>query len=160
MGIFFDAHPQDGSVRFYHEAIDGQRQIPAEQTAAEKKAGKRPVMIDNPACRIPTAAAPISSGQFEALMTAQQGGARIVLRGGKPVAVPNTLSPEEHRTARRRKRDRLLAASDWTQLPDSPLGSIVQAEWRQYREALRNLDMDGDAWPFAPDAEDAHEEAE
>lgn len=160
MGTFFDAHPEDGSVRFYHEAIDGPRKIPAEQTAAEKKAGKRPVMIDNPATRIPAGAAPISSGQFEALMAMQQNGARIVMRGGKPMAVPHELSREEHRAARRRKRDRLLAASDWTQLPDSPLGSIVQAEWRQYRDALRNLDMDGEAWPFAPDAEDDHEEAE
>lgn len=36
----------------------------------------------------------------------------------------------------RRKRDALLAASDWTQLADSP---VDKAAWAEYRRALRDL---------------------
>lgn len=154
MAIFFDAHPEDGTVRFYHESIDGPRQLPTWKSEEERQAGKRPVMIDNPATRIPAGAAEISREQFEVLMAAQQGGAQIVLRGGKLVASPRVRSPEEHRAARRRRRDQLLAASDWTQLADSPLGAAEQADWAEYRQALRDLDVDGDAWPLAPDGEE------
>ncbi len=154
MGIFFDAHPEDGSVRFYHEQIDGPRQIPAPQTAEEVKAGKRPKMVDNPATRIPAAATEISQARFEELMAAQEGGAQIVLRGGKAVAVPRVRSPDEHAAARRRRRDQLLAASDWTQLPDSPFSDDERAEWAIYRQGLRDLDMAGDSWPLAPEGEE------
>lgn len=150
MGIFFDAHPQDGTVRFFHEAIDGPRQLPTWKNDADRAAGKRPVMVDNPATRIPAGATEISRERFEELMAAQQGGAQIVLSRGKPIAVPRALSPEEHRAARRRRRDQLLAASDWTQLPDSPLSSSERAAWGEYRQQLRDLDMDGESWPLAP----------
>jgi len=36
----------------------------------------------------------------------------------------------------RAQRDRLLAASDWTQLADAP---VDQAAWATYRQALRDL---------------------
>ena len=39
----------------------------------------------------------------------------------------------------RAKRDRLLEASDWTQMPDSPLSDSKKAEWATYRQALRDL---------------------
>ena len=51
----------------------------------------------------------------------------------------------------RAKRDRLLEASDWTQMPDSPLSDSKKAEWATYRQALRDLpqkwadDVDMDA---------------
>ena len=51
----------------------------------------------------------------------------------------------------REKRDRLLKASDWTQMPDSPLSESKKAEWAAYRQALRDLpqkwadDVDMDA---------------
>lgn len=150
MGIFFDAHPQDGTVRFFHEAIDGPRQLPTWKSEAEREAGKRPVMVDNPGTRIPAGATEISRERFEELMAAQQGGAQIVLSRGKPIAVPRALSLEEHRAARRRRRDYMLAALDWTQLPDSPLSSSERAAWGEYRQQLRDLDMDGDSWPAAP----------
>ena len=38
----------------------------------------------------------------------------------------------------REKRDRKLAASDWTQMPDSPLSDSKKAEWATYRQALRD----------------------
>ena len=57
------------------------------------------------------------------------------------------------------KRNRRLVASDWTQLPDSPLSDEKKAEWAAYRQALRNLpsnytnsDNYGDVvWPTRPE---------
>tara|TARA_Y100000401_G_scaffold108969_1_gene104727 strand:- start:332 stop:583 length:252 start_codon:yes stop_codon:yes gene_type:complete len=39
----------------------------------------------------------------------------------------------------RENRDRKLQASDWTQLPDSPLTEEKKTEWADYRTALRNV---------------------
>lgn len=151
MKIYFDTDPATGAVRFHHEAILGLRQIPTWKSAKEQVAGKRPVMIDNPSCRIPVGATEIPSERFAELMAAQREGAEIVLgRNGNPVAVPRPINPEERRAARRLQRDRLLAASDWTQLPDSPLSSSERAAWGEYRQQLRDLEMDGEGWPEAP----------
>lgn len=45
----------------------------------------------------------------------------------------------------RNKRNDLLAASDWTQLPDSP---VDQQAWAVYRQALRDL-TDQSGFPYA-----------
>lgn len=37
-------------------------------------------------------------------------------------------------------RQSLLQSSDWTQLPDSPLDEDTKAQWREYRQKLRDLD--------------------
>jgi|TARA_R100000084_G_C4655411_1_gene152532 hypothetical protein len=61
--------------------------------------------------------------------------------------------PEEQASANvRGKRDRLLADSDWTQLPDAPVDA---AAWETYRTALRDItDQTGFpwnvTWPVAP----------
>ena len=39
----------------------------------------------------------------------------------------------------RSERDYLLESSDWTVLADSPLSATKQAEWKTYRQALRDL---------------------
>jgi hypothetical protein len=54
--------------------------------------------------------------------------------------------------ALRNERDRLLAASDWTQVPDAP---VDQAAWAEYRQALRDLpanttDPRNPNWPTTP----------
>lgn len=152
--IYFDTDPATGAVRFHHEVILGARQIPSWKSEKERFAGKRPTMVDNPDCRIPPHAVEISEARFKELMAAQQRGAAIEVRGGRPVAVPHAPSAEEARAARRRRRDQLLAASDWTQLPDSPLSEEERAEWAVYRQALRDLDMDAVSWPLAPDGEE------
>lgn len=154
MKIYFDTDPVTGNVRFHHEAILGPRQTPTWKSEAERLAGKRPAMIDNPECGIPAGATEISAAAFGQLMAAQQAGAVIELRSGKPVAVPHAPSAEDLRAARRRRRDQLLAASDWTQLPDSPLSEDDRTEWAIYRQALRDLDMDGTSWPLAPEGEE------
>ena len=39
----------------------------------------------------------------------------------------------------RSKRDALLAQSDWTQMPDSPLTDAKKQEWADYRQNLRDF---------------------
>jgi len=36
-------------------------------------------------------------------------------------------------------RDRLLAESDWTQMPDSPLTESQKSSWATYRQSLRDM---------------------
>ena len=52
----------------------------------------------------------------------------------------------------RAERDRLLAASDWTQVADAPVDAAV---WAVYRQALRDVPQDFDSpddvvWPTPP----------
>ena len=47
----------------------------------------------------------------------------------------------------RSMRDDRLSACDWTVLPDSPLSSAKKAEWKTYRQSLRDLPaQDGAPW--------------
>lgn len=56
------------------------------------------------------------------------------------------------------ERDQLLAQSDWTQLPDSPLDATTKATWATYRQALRDVpadniditDVSDVVWPTPP----------
>jgi len=49
---------------------------------------------------------------------------------------PDTV-PDEYLVKRMRNhRDRLLAESDWTQLPDAP---VDRDAWANYRQALRDF---------------------
>ena len=58
----------------------------------------------------------------------------------------------------RKKRDYLLLTSDWTQLSDNTLTDEKKAEWRAYREALRQMpqthssatDKSDIVWPTKP----------
>ena len=65
----------------------------------------------------------------------------------------------------RQHRNKLLIESDWTQANDSPLSDDKKAEWKTYRQALRditktakpkmnssysNLDMSSVTWPTKP----------
>jgi len=54
----------------------------------------------------------------------------------------------------RAERDRLLTASDWTQVADAP---VVSLEWQPYRQALRDVPQqsgfpDSVEWPTPPNA--------
>jgi len=53
------------------------------------------------------------------------------------------------------KRQRLLYASDWTQLPNGPLTTAQQAAWATYRQELRDIPQQSGypfnvVWPVAP----------
>lgn len=49
-------------------------------------------------------------------------------------------------------RNALLASTDWTQLPDSPLSDEKKQLWKQYRQALRDMPAASDTiWPDRPE---------
>ena len=64
----------------------------------------------------------------------------------------------------REKRNKLIEETDWTQLKDISLDSIREKNWKEYRQALRdlpngstpkldsfgNLDMSSVSWPDKP----------
>lgn len=54
--------------------------------------------------------------------------------------------------AHRATRNELLAESDWTQMPDSPLADEAKTSWATYRTALRNLPAH-ENWPSLEDAD-------
>jgi hypothetical protein len=45
------------------------------------------------------------------------------------------------------KRNTLLYASDWTQIPNNPLSVALQAEWATYRQELRDISKQS-GYPF------------
>lgn len=71
------------------------------------------------------------------------------LQGGAWVDLPPARAPDPL-IETRATRDRLLTASDWTQLPDAPLTDAQRAAWAAYRQALRDLPATGDDWPAPP----------
>lgn len=149
---------------FFSEAIHGARQIPdPQQPEPPNGNGKRkqrlpkpPPMIDNPDCTIPPDAVEVSDAEFDALFAAQQEGLAIVIENGRPALAEREIDPADFAAINRVKRNRLLAASDWTQLPDAPLDKAAKAAWRDWRAALRALDVDALLtvydWPPAPGA--------
>ena len=50
--------------------------------------------------------------------------------------------------SKRTVRNELLQASDWTQMPDSPLPNSKKAEWATYRQKLRDFTTVSD-WVYA-----------
>lgn len=70
-------------------------------------------------------------------------------------AEPEEPSPEEVWAGVRGHRDRLLTASDWTQVADAPLDEATKDLWRTYRQALRDVpetfpNPDSVIWPAPP----------
>ncbi|WP_446652112.1 phage tail assembly chaperone [Blastomonas sp.] len=150
MSLFFSP----STASFFDEAIHGAVEIEKPQTKREIKAGKRPAMVPNPACRIPDDAIPITAERHAELMAEVAKGRLIIANPntGKPIAVDHLCTTDEQVEARRRKRDRLLAESDWTQLADTLADDpSLKARWTDYRQQLRDLDMAGTDWPVAPD---------
>lgn len=65
---------------------------------------------------------------------------------------------EDKLTEVRSKRQALLSACDWTQLPDAVLSIEEKAAWQEYRQALRDVLQtfvfpDDVVWPVAPGAQ-------
>ena len=94
--------------------------------------------------------------------------AQVVIRGGeiewfddRPQPTREEIEaawPLAERAAKERevraKRDRLLAACDWTQVNDAPVDASA---WAAYRQALRDVPQqvsfpEAVEWPVAPDA--------
>jgi hypothetical protein len=71
---------------------------------------------------------------------------------------PPAPTPEELAAEVRAERNRLLAESDWTQMPDAraAMGEVKAAEWDTYRQALRDVpEQEGFpenvVWPTKPE---------
>ena len=52
----------------------------------------------------------------------------------------------------RNVRNQLLADSDWTQMPDSPLADEAKTSWATYRSSLRSL-PEHENWPSLEEAD-------
>jgi len=68
------------------------------------------------------------------------------------IVIETVATSEELAANIRAERDRLLAASDWTQVADAP---VDQAAWAAYRQALRDIPQQEGfphnvAWPVKP----------
>lgn len=96
----------------------------------------------------------VTDEDHASLLAGQANGQRIISDdSGHPVLADHE-PPTTERLAEiaRAERNRLLSASDWTQLPDAP---IDQAAWTEYRQALRDLPSQAGfpadiTWPIAP----------
>lgn len=60
---------------------------------------------------------------------------------------PDNTEVQRHAAFQRLRRNYLLSASDWTQLPDTPLTAEEVIAWRRYRELLRAL-PNAEGWPY------------
>lgn len=97
-------------------------------------------------------------------------GQRMVIdEDGAPRLVPMTMQEQiatgqiERETAEtimaleiRADRAALLSSTDWTQAADSPLSADERARWAAYRQALRDIPVQGGfpwtiQWPIRPD---------
>ena len=92
--------------------------------------------------------AEVIDGEHEIGSKLQPDGSVIIDEG----AVAKEAAKEDQRRFVR-KRNQLLAASDWTQAPDAP---VDQQEWATYRQALRDLpqnteDPSAPLWPTKPE---------
>ena len=106
---------------------------------------------------IPADARPVAAEAHAALIASASSGSIIVPdANGDPVAIPAPAPPASELLRRMRdQRNRLLRASDFTQAPDAPLTDEQRAQWRTYRQALRDLpanvtDPAAVEWPNAP----------
>jgi hypothetical protein len=67
---------------------------------------------------------------------------------------PNKPTFEQKATGVRVHRNNLLAATDWTQMPDVP--QAIKDKWATYRQALRDVPQqagfpDNIQWPVKPE---------
>ena len=121
---------------------EGPQPIRSSYQRRQKAAAASPIMktVSNPNCRLPDDAVEISDADHAAMMTAQSEGREInVGTNGLPVATAPKMSAEQLLATVRKKRDRALAASDWTQAGDSPLDAARKLLWAEHRKALRDL---------------------
>lgn len=57
----------------------------------------------------------------------------------KSLDIPLDLLRLMESSRKRDTRDKLLRATDWTQMADAPLSAAQKATWALYRQALRDL---------------------
>ena len=99
----------------------------------------------------------VPEADYNALFEGQSTGKQIVYRSRKLQLADHEIIKKTWDDVRAR-RDALLTACDWTQMPDAPLTDEVKALWRTYRQKLRDIteiysDPDKVVWPLAPGEE-------
>ena len=82
----------------------------------------------------------------------KQIGAELVELTEEEISQMATAATQGLTLENRAKRNQLLADSDWTQMPDSPLTDEVKTSWATYRTALRAL-PEHTNWPNLEDAD-------
>jgi hypothetical protein len=75
----------------------------------------------------------------------------------KPQDEIDVVASAEANSTNRMDRNSELTATDWTQVSDAPLTDSKKAEWRVYRQALRDLPahtnwplLNEEDWPTPP----------
>lgn len=108
---------------------------------------------------IPAGAIQIDAAQYQGLLAGQAEGKTIRMGATGQLELSDEWiqSPVEMAASLRRRRDRLLAATDVKQLSDYPLTEEQRALWAAYRRALRELpEQPGFPtqvdWPTPPEA--------
>lgn len=76
---------------------------------------------------------PFTEGERKAKRSMKPG---FIWKMPERIAV-DSRTPQDHIAATRARRDALLLACDWTQLPDVPLAT--KQAWAAYRQALRDI---------------------
>jgi len=126
---------------FYFEEVHGPREIDNQP---------------NPDCLIPASVVLISDEDYQAYIQDQGQWLRDPATGLR-VAAPPPPPPTRAKllTGILAERNQRLTASDWTQMPDTPLTNDQRAAWVSYRQALRafpeTCDLDDLVWPVAPE---------
>ena len=97
----------------------------------------------------------VSDEQYKMLMEGQTLGKSIVYKSRKLQLADRVVAAPTWELIRG-KRDVLLTACDWTQIPDAQLTAEQRDAWKVYRQALRDLtkafSTPGDVvWPNSPD---------
>ncbi|AHD12136.1 MULTISPECIES: tail fiber assembly protein [Phaeobacter] len=99
----------------------------------------------------------------EAELTSLRDLSRVRVDQGRLVPFTPPVDLAAEMAAIRRRRDKLLAGTDWTQMPDVPIDLRVwgsrrayRRAWRKYRKALRDLtdtitDVGNVTWPQPPE---------
>lgn len=112
--------------------------------------------LDTAGTTIPPDAVELSAEEYAAVLDGQAQG-KVIRHDadGRPVAVEYAATAAELFMTLRARRDALLRACDWTQMPDSPLTDELRSDWAAYRQALRDLpetvtDPAAAEWPVAP----------
>lgn len=106
---------------------------------------------------IPADAVEITREDHLVLMAGQAQGKRIVPDDAGFPVLADQLPPTDDELAAsiRAERNGKLSACDWTVLADAPLTTTSKANWKAYRQALRDITDQATfpqsvTWPIAP----------
>lgn len=172
--IYFKGKTNELPAGFYHSESLGDRRIlvvdpewvrPLVDGEPDESAEAPLIEIDNPDCRIPVEAVPISQELYESLLLAPSRSKEIVMGpDGLPMEADPQVSPEEAAAAERAWRDGQLAATDGVvsrhrdEVEGGAATTLTPEQYsalQAYRQALRNWPESGefpliDHRPLAP----------